>query len=98
MHITECVETARKAHQSLRSRTPGARPDEQSAAAYKAFKTAVNQLWIVTQQYPDAQQIRSSIWKLTIDAEFFAGLNDSEGFRHAAEVWQQYTYLGSCHN
>jgi hypothetical protein len=64
-----------------------------SPAAYKAFKTAMNRWWVVTPQYPDAQPIRSCIWKLTIDAEFFAVLNDSEGFCDGIEMWQQYAYL-----
>jgi hypothetical protein len=93
VNITECIEKARKAHVALRSRAGGTCPDEQSSLAYKTFKTAVNQLWAETPQLPNARDIRSSLWRLTIDAEFFAGLNDSEGFRDATEVWQQYTYL-----
>jgi hypothetical protein len=30
---------------------------------------------------------------LVIDAEYFAGLNDSEAYGDACEVWQQYAYL-----
>ena len=93
MNLTQCIHTARNAHELLRSRTPGARPDEPGATAYQAVKTGLNQMWEAAQQRADKKQICSAIGRLTIDAEYFAGFNDSEGFRDASEVWQEYSYL-----
>ena len=93
MNVNECIEMARKAHERLRARTAGIRPDERSSAVYNSLKSALDEIWAAAEQRPDMKQIRSAIEKLTSDAEFFAGLNDSEGFRDAAEVWQQYAYL-----
>ena len=93
MNLTECIQLTRKAHESLRSRTAGTRPDEQSSAAYRALKAGLDELWAAAQRHPDAKEIRNAIGKLTIDAEYFAGLNEGEGFRDAAEVWQRYNYL-----
>ena len=93
MNVTESIQMARKTHELLRSRVAGTPPDEQSAAAYRALKTALDELWAAAQPHPDMKQIRGAIGMLTIDAEYFAGLNDGEGFRDAAEAWQQYSYL-----
>lgn len=93
MKITEYIDTARSAHVTLRLQTEGNRPDENSSVAYKTFKTAVDQLWTETSGHPNSQPIRTSLSRLTVDAEFFAGLNDSEGFYDAAEVWREYEYL-----
>jgi hypothetical protein len=93
MKSAECIQTARKAHVVLRSRAAGTRSDDQSYAAYRTLKTALDELWAAAEQHRETKQIRKAIGKLTVDAEFFAGLNDGEGFRDATEVWQQYTYL-----
>jgi hypothetical protein len=93
MKVTEFVETARKAHETLRARVAGTRPDDRSSAAYKTLKSALDRLLAAVQQRPDVKQIRNAIGKLTTDAEFFAGRNDDEGFRDAADVWQQYDNL-----
>ena len=93
MNLTETIRTAREAHEVLRSRTAGTRPDEKSSAAYRAVKTALEELWTAAQQHPDSKQVRGAIGRLTVDAEYFAGLNDGEGFREATEVWQRSTFL-----
>src|SRR4051794_15353177 len=93
MNLTECIQMTRKAHESLRSRTAGTLPDERSSSAYRRLKKGLDELWAAAQEHLDAQELRDAIAKLTIDAEYFAGLNDGEGFRDAAEVWQQYDYL-----
>ena len=43
--------------------------------------------------HPDAQEIRRALTRLTADAEFCAGLSDTEGFRNPSEIWQQYDYI-----
>ena len=93
MNLAECIQTTRKAHELLRSRTPGTRPDEQSSTAYQTVKKGLDELWAAAQQRPDNKRISSAIGRLVIDAEYFAGLNDSEGYGDASEVWQQYAYL-----
>jgi uncharacterized protein (DUF3084 family) len=93
MNLTECIRVTRNAHELLRSRTLGTRPDEQSSTAYQIVKKGLDKLWAAAQQRADNQQICNVIGGLTIDAECFAGLNDSEGFRDASDVWQQYGYL-----
>src|SRR5690348_7461355 len=92
MNLSECIQITREAHESLRSRTPGTRPDEQSSTAYQTVKKGLDELWAAAQQRPDKKQICNAIGRLTIDAEYFAGLNDNEGYRDASEVWQQYSY------
>ena len=93
MSLSKSIKTARGAHQLLRSRVAGTRPDEQSSAAYRTLKAALDELWAAADDYPETQQIRQAVGRLTIDAEYFAGLNDGEGFRDSAEVWQQYSNL-----
>jgi hypothetical protein len=93
MNLTESIQITRNAHGLLRSRTPGTRLDEQSSAAYQKVKKGLDELWAAAQQRSDKKQICSAIGRLTIDAEYFAGLNDSEGFRDASEVWQLYIHL-----
>ena len=93
MNIIESVDAARSAHQRLRARPGGASPDPQSSTAYASFKAALDQLWSAAERHRDTQEIRRALTRLTADAEFCAGLSDAEGFRDAAEVWQQYDYL-----
>jgi hypothetical protein len=93
MNLTECIRVTRNAHELLRSRAPTTRPDEKSSTAYQTVKKGLDKLWEAAQQSADNKQICNVIGRLTIDAEYFAGLNDSEGFRDASEVWQQYIYL-----
>jgi hypothetical protein len=93
MNLTECIQISRNAHELLRSRTAGSRPDQQGSTAYLTVKKGLDELWAAAQHRPDSKQIRSAIGRLIIDAEYFAGLNDSEGFRDASDVWQQYGYL-----
>ena len=92
MDLSKPLETARQSHELLRSRGAGTSPDEQSSA-YRALKNAFDELWVATQQRPDVKEIHRAIGRLITDAEYFAGLNDAEGFRDPAEVWQQYGYL-----
>jgi hypothetical protein len=93
MNLTESIQTTRKSHELLRSRTAGTRPDEQSSIAYQTVKKGLDELWEAAQKHPHKKQICSAIGRLIIDAEYFAGLNDSEGYGDASEVWQQYAYL-----
>ena len=79
MKSAECIQTARKAHEVLRSRVAGTRPDDQSSAAYRALKAALDELWTAAEEHSETKQIRGIIGKLTVDAEYFAGLNDGEG-------------------
>ncbi len=93
MNLHETIQITRDAHELLRSRTPGTRPDEPSSFAYQKVKKGLDELWAAAQQLLATKETRSRIGRLMIDAEYFAGLNDSEGFRDASEVWQQYTFL-----
>jgi hypothetical protein len=93
MKSAECIQTARKAHEALRSRAAGARPNEESSTAYRALKAALDELWTDAERHTEAEQIRRVIGQLTIDAEYFAGMNEGEGFHDATEVWRQYNYL-----
>ena len=38
-------------------------------------------------------RVRRAIRLLTVDAEYYAGLNDAEGFRDPSEAWGQYELL-----
>jgi hypothetical protein len=93
MSLTDCIQATRQAHELLRRRAAGTRPDEQCSAAYRTVKSGLDELWTAAQQHLAMQQLQAAIEKLTVDAQYFAGLSDSEGFRDAAEVWQQYAYL-----
>ncbi len=93
MNIPEAIQTARKAHQHLRGRPAGVPPEQKSNAVYASLKAALDELWTAAERHRDAKQIRRAVVQLTVDAEFFAGLSDTEGFRDPAEVWQQYSYI-----
>ena len=93
MNLTEYIQITRTAHELLRSRAPGTCLDDRSSTAYQTVKKGLDELWAAAQQRPDNKQICGAIRRLTIDAEYFAGLNDSQGFRDASDVWQQYGYL-----
>ena len=84
---------ARVAHERLRRRVAGLRPDEKSTKDYSIIKTTLDGLWRVAVRFPDAAQIRQVIDRLRADAEYVAGLTDTEGFRAADEVSQQYSRL-----
>jgi hypothetical protein len=93
MNVVESVHAARSAHERLRGRPGGASPDPQSSAAFVSFKAALDQLWSAAERHRDAQEIRRALTRLTADAEFCAGLSDTEGFRNPSEIWQQYDYI-----
>jgi hypothetical protein len=84
---------ARVTHERLRRRIAGSRPDERSTRDYNVIKTTLDGLWRVAVRFPDAAQIRQVIDRLRADAEYVAGLTDTEGFPAADEVSRHYSRL-----
>jgi hypothetical protein len=93
MNHTSPFVVARVAHERLRRRVAGARPDEKSTRDYSIIKTTLDGLWRVAVRFPDMAQTRQIIDGLRVDAEYVAGLTDTEGFRTADEVSLQYSRL-----
>jgi hypothetical protein len=62
MNLTECIQITRKAHELLRSRTGGTRPDEQSSTAYQTVKKGLAELWAAAQERPEKKQMCSNLY------------------------------------
>ena len=96
MSVVVDIRAARRAHDSLRSCPPDAANLAHKADLYRVVKPVLDVLWTETDR-PDAalpaSEVRRAIRLLTVDAEYYAGLNDAEGFRDPSEAWGQYELL-----
>jgi hypothetical protein len=96
MSLREQIRTARQAHEELRSSPPARTNLDAKADRYRAVKSVLDQLWEAADRpgaAPLAAEVRRAIRLLTVDAEYYAGMNDAEGFRDAAEASGQYDWL-----
>lgn len=89
------IHRARRAHEVLRSERPTAANLPAKAEVYRGMKEVFDELWAAAGEgvVADPVEVRRVIRLLTADAEYFAGLNDSEGFRDPTEAWSQYELL-----
>jgi hypothetical protein len=92
MSVIDRIREARRAHESLRAQPPSAANVPGKAELFRDVKELLDGL----ESAPGpsaAEEVRRAIRLLRIDAEHHAGLNDAEGFRDAAEAWEQYDLL-----
>jgi len=96
MGVLDQIRAARQAHEALRSSPPARTNLAEKADLYRGVKVVLDDLWRAA-DLPGANasvaEIRRAVRLLTIDSEYYAGLNDAEGFRDPAEVWGQYELL-----
>jgi hypothetical protein len=96
MSLLNQVQAARQAHQALRSTPPAPANLDEKAGLYRAVQSALDDLWGAADRpgaAGPAAEVRRAIRQLTVDAEYYAGLTDGEGFRDPAEVWGKYEWL-----
>jgi hypothetical protein len=94
MGLLDQIRAARKAHKELQSSPPARATLAQKADQYRAVKMVFDQLWEKADGLgAPATDVRRAVRRLTIDAEYFAGLSDAEGFRDPAELWAEYDLL-----
>jgi hypothetical protein len=94
--LLDQVRAARQAHEALRSSQPAPANLDEKAGLYRAVKAALDELWAAADRpgvAAPAVEVRRAVRRLTVDAEYHAGLTDGEGFRDPAEVWGQYEWL-----
>jgi hypothetical protein len=96
MSLLDDVRMARQAHEALRSSPPSSATLAQKAERYRAVKAVLDKLWEAAERPGapvPAADVRRSLRRLTVDAEYYAGLSDAEGFRDPAEAIAQYDLL-----
>ena len=93
MNHTSPFVVARVAHERLRRRVAGSPPDEKSNRDYGILKTTLDGLWRVAVHFPNVAHSRQTIDRLSSDAEYVAGLTDTQGFRDADEMSLYYSRL-----
>jgi hypothetical protein len=97
MNLMRRIREAKQAHQALRAEPATARNLAEKATIFKPLKALLDELWVATQTLPaqdrSVKALHTAIRHLIIDAEYFAGQNDAEGFRDPSEVWAQYALL-----
>jgi hypothetical protein len=96
MRLADQIRMARQAHEELRASPPARRSLAEKADRYRAVKAVLDRLWEAADRpegTASAAEVRRAIRRLTVDAEYYAGLNDAEGFRDSAEVSGQYDLL-----
>jgi hypothetical protein len=87
------IRRAQRAHEVLRSERPTAANLPAKAEGYQGMKELFDELWAAAGEAAHPVEVRRVIRLLTVDAEYFAGLSDSEGFRDPTEAWSQYELL-----
>jgi hypothetical protein len=93
MSIITRIREARRAHESLRAVPARTANLDEKAPLYQRVKAVMDELWSAAPPDRSGNILRTAIRRLTVDAEYFAGLTDGEGFRDPAEVWTQYDLL-----
>jgi hypothetical protein len=93
MNHTSPFVVARVAHERLRRRAVHSSSDEKTTRDYGIIKTTLDGLWRVAARFPDTAHIRQIISGLRVDAEYVAGLTDTQGFHATDEVSLQYLRL-----
>jgi hypothetical protein len=83
------LRAARRAHEALRAVPPSAENLAEKAALYRAVKAVLD----AAQEETDGGDLRRACLLLSIDAAFYAGFSDAEGFREARDAWAQYDEL-----
>jgi hypothetical protein len=59
-------------------------------------RTALEELWGAADGpgvAEPAAEVRRAVRRLTVDADFYAGLTNGEGYRDPAEAWATYEWL-----
>lgn len=91
------IVSAREAHARLRSVPVSADALEDKRPLYDSIKAALDELGLLLKEAPKdntTKPIRSAIRGLTVDAEWYAGIQgEAEGYRDANDVTQQYSVL-----
>ena len=93
MSVVTRINEAKRDHEALRAEPAASGNLAEKALLCKRVKVLMDELWLATPQASSGKALRSAIRRLTIDAEYFAGLTDGEGFRDPAELWVQYELL-----
>jgi hypothetical protein len=96
MGLLDPIRVARQTHDALRSSLPSRTNLAEKADLYRTVKSVLDDLWKATDRpgtATSATEVRRAVRRLTVDAEYHAGLNNSEGFRDAAEASGQYDLL-----
>jgi hypothetical protein len=92
--LLDQVRAARQAHEALRSSLPAPGNLDEKAGLYRAVKSALAELWgAADRPGAPAAEVRRAVRRLTVDAEYYAGLTDGEGYRDPSEVWGAYDWL-----
>ena len=86
------IRAARRAHQILREESPNAANITSKAAVYREVKDLLDELGVLEQGQVEPE-VGRAIRLLALDAEYYAGLSDTEGFRDSADAWTQYELL-----
>lgn len=96
-HLLLRIRAARETHAKLRAVPPTSQTVIVKRPLYESLKSLLDELWVQTQQITDqrvAASLRSAIRGLTVDCEYFAGVQaEAEGYRNAADVSDQYDLL-----
>ena len=93
MEFTQCLATARSAHETLRRRSPGKSADHESLCCLNQIRQCFDPMWELTRKNPQGHHMRQAIRRLTADAELYAGVGEAEGFTDANRVWDEYIFL-----
>lgn len=95
--LRERIRAARATHEQLRAVPPISENLNAKRSLYESLRELFDELWIAMESVPDrssAELLRSAIRMLTIDAEWFAGIQaDAEGFRDVTDLYAQYDLL-----
>ena len=96
MGILKRIVAAHQSHVTLRSSLPSRTNLAEKADLYRTIKAVLDELWEAAEgpgTSASITDVRRAVRLLTVDAEYYAGLNDSEGTRDPAEAWGQYDLL-----
>ena len=93
--MVDRIRAARRAHEALRAQPPSVANLQSKAEVYRDMTTLFNELWAAADRsdVAEAAEVHRAIRLLTLDAEYHAGLNDSEGVRDVGEARKQYDLL-----
>jgi hypothetical protein len=95
--LADRIAAAREIHVRLRSIPVSVATLDEKRPLYDSIKTTLDELWLLLNDVSESttkKTLRSAIRALTVDAEFFAGLqNEAEGYREEGDVTQQYNVL-----
>jgi len=93
MSLRDQIVQARASHGWLRQGLNKRDAGHETLSHLHTIRTSLEAAWPASKEHGQGPHIRQAIRRLRADAEFHAGVGETEVFRDAELVWKEYDFL-----